>query len=198
MREPGGPAAQSPADAGAPRHEPRVELRPLRRRDRRAFIRLRDQNWEWLRLWEAVDPSADAPASSAAVFRSLRRSDRLGSTATLAVEVEGRLTGLVMIGPMMWGAVSTAPIGYWIEESAAGCGVMTRALRLALDYCFEDLALHRVTAQIQPSNTASLRVAHKVGLRREGLLTGSMHVNGAWRDHLLLAVTAEEHRPLNP
>jgi ribosomal-protein-alanine N-acetyltransferase len=45
---------------------------------------------------------------------------------------------------------------------------------------------------VRPENAASRRVLAKVGFREEGLLRRYLDVDGAWRDHLLVAMTAEE------
>ena len=54
------------------------------------------------------------------------------------------------------------------------------------------MTLHRVEATVRPENTASRRVLAKVGFREEGLLKRYLDVDWAWRDHLLVAMTAEE------
>jgi ribosomal-protein-alanine N-acetyltransferase len=45
---------------------------------------------------------------------------------------------------------------------------------------------------VRPENAASRRVLTKVGFREEGLLKRYLNVDGAWRDHLLVAMTVEE------
>jgi ribosomal-protein-alanine N-acetyltransferase len=52
--------------------------------------------------------------------------------------------------------------------------------------------LHRVEATVRPENAASRRVLSKVGFREEGLLKRYLDIDGAWRDHLLVAMTVEE------
>lgn len=68
----------------------------------------------------------------------------------------------------------------------------TAALALGLDHCFGPVGLHRVEATVRPENAASRRVLSKVGFREEGLLKRYLDVDGGWRDHLLVAITAEE------
>ena len=71
------------------------------------------------------------------------------------------------------------------------------AMRAMLDIAFapepEGLGLHRVQANIIPENAASLRVAEKLRMRREGMALRYLHIGGAWRDHIMFAITAEEH-----
>jgi len=57
---------------------------------------------------------------------------------------------------------------------------------------FGPVRLHRVEATVRPENVASRAVLAKVGFREEGLLQRYLDVDGAWRDHLLVAMTVEE------
>jgi ribosomal-protein-alanine N-acetyltransferase len=70
--------------------------------------------------------------------------------------------------------------------------VATAALALGLDHCFGPVMLHRVEATVRPENAASRAVLAKAGFREEGLLKRYLDVDGAWRDHLLVAITIEE------
>ncbi len=65
-------------------------------------------------------------------------------------------------------------------------------MALGLAHCFGPVGLHRVEATVRPENLASQAVLRNVGFREEGLLRRYLDVDGAWRDHLLVAMTAEE------
>ena len=68
----------------------------------------------------------------------------------------------------------------------------TAALALGMDHAFGPVRLHRLEATVRPENAASRAVLAKVGFREEGLLKRYLDVDGAWRDHLLVAITVEE------
>jgi ribosomal-protein-alanine N-acetyltransferase len=92
----------------------------------------------------------------------------------------------------LFGSVSSAVIGYWVVPEVAGRGVTPTAVSLATDYLFSNLGLHRVEIDIRPENAASIRVVQKLGFRYEGLKERYIHINGAWRDHYVFALTQEE------
>ena len=52
--------------------------------------------------------------------------------------------------------------------------------------------MHRLEASIRPDNAASRRVVEKLGFRDEGIRVRQLHIDGAWRDHICYAITAEE------
>lgn len=99
------------------------------------------------------------------------------------------------------GRFQSAALGYDAMDPWAGTGLFTDALRLVVDLALapqpEGFGLHRVEANVQPGNAASLRVLEKLGFRREGLIERMLYVPGpdgreAWRDHVHHAVTTEE------
>ena len=74
-------------------------------------------------------------------------------------------------------------------------GHAAEAAAALLDHAFanDGLALHRVTAAIIPANTSSLKLAEKLGFRREGYARKMLKIADKWQDHVLLAKLAEEH-----
>lgn len=60
-------------------------------------------------------------------------------------------------------------VGYWLGVNARGRGLMTRALRAALEYIFDTLNFNRVTLSAEVNNTRSRAVADRVGFTFEGI-----------------------------
>ena len=74
-------------------------------------------------------------------------------------------------------------IGYSLDPSYQGKGIMTQAVGLVCEYGFRVLHLHRIEAGVMPRNIASQRVLEKNGFIREGLAKKNVHINGQWEDH---------------
>ena len=86
--------------------------------------------------------------------------------------------------------------GYYIAAVYARQGYASEALALALDYAFGPLKLHRIEANIQPSNIASCKLVRRLGFRQEGFSPRYLFIAGAWRDHERWAMLSEEWHAL--
>lgn len=169
-------------------------LRPLRYRDARAWLEVRQRNYEWLRPWEPTAPVPGARPSTS--FRQMVRrynaQARAGESLPWAITYHGRLAGQMTISSIIWGSARMGSAGYWIDREVAGRGVTPTALALAVDYCFFTVGLNRVEVNIRPENHASLRVVRKLGFREEGIRQRFLHIDGDWRDHVSFALTVHD------
>lgn len=172
-------------------------LRPLSVRDVPAWREVRERNLAWLTPWEATaPPGAEAEqVSYAGLARRLRRQAARGRAMPFALEVEGHFAGQVSVSNIVRGSAQFASLGYWIDRRWAGRGFMPRAVALVVDHCLGPAGLHRVEISIRPENTNSLRVVEKLGLLEVGFAPRYLHIDGAWADHRVYAVTAEEIGP---
>lgn len=172
-----------------------LRLRPLRARDARAWMDLREDNRDWLRPWEASAPpeAGHEPMSFRAFVRLERAQRRRLEAIPLAIEVDGALVGRVAIAGIQWGAQRAGSLGYWIAQDHAGRGIVTRAAALLADHGFR-AGLHRIEIAIRPENAASRRVAEKLGFTEEGIRRSHLYIDGAWRDHVVFARTQDEPR----
>ncbi|CAM4067865.1 MULTISPECIES: GNAT family N-acetyltransferase [Tsukamurella] len=173
-----------------------VVLRPIRARDARQWSRLRLLNRAELQPWEPsgeLDWTRRHTASAwPPLCASLRSQARSGTVIPWVIEVDGEYAGQITVGNITRGALQSAWVGYWVDRRFTGRGVATTAVALAVDHCFQRLGLHRVEATVRPENAGSRAVLANSGFREEGMLRRYLHVDGLWRDHLLVAITAEE------
>jgi [ribosomal protein S5]-alanine N-acetyltransferase len=77
-------------------------------------------------------------------------------------------TGKINLNEIVRGPAQSAYLGYWIGAPYAKQGYMTEALPLALSHAFQVLGLHRVEANIMPTNRPSLALVRRAGFHREG------------------------------
>ena len=97
-------------------------------------------------------------------------------------DADGALVGSVSLHQVDWDQ-RDAEIGYWVAPTARGRGVATLAVRIAADYAFHRLDLHRVYLFHASENVASCRVAERAGFSLEGTLRGShRYADGRYHD----------------
>lgn len=88
-------------------------------------------------------------------------------------------------------------VGWVIRPDLAGRGYATEAVRALLDAAFGLLGVRRVVARIDAENTASARLAERVGMRLEARLVENEWYKGRWGDELDYAILAREWAPLS-
>ena len=171
-----------------------VTVRPIAHGDASAWKAARRANADWLRPWDATVPPGgnERPSTFRALVRRLDRLARSGVCMPFAIEVGGRFAGQVTVNNIVRGSAQFASIGYWLDRSFAGHGVMPLAVALVIDHCFTTAGLHRIEIAIRPENSNSLRVVEKLGLAEYGYAARFLHIDGDWRDHRLYATTTEE------
>jgi len=85
-----------------------------------------------------------------------------------------------------------AEIGYDLDPAYWGQGIMTEALRAVLKYGFEEMKLNRIQATIDSKNIRSMRLARRLGFKKEGVLRQRSFFNGQFRDDVCLSLLKEE------
>ncbi|MEO0399880.1 MAG: GNAT family protein [Pseudomonadota bacterium] len=174
-----------------------------------AWIALREASKAHLSRWEPTWSKADiAPAAVRRRMRRQEQSIRAGRAAPFFVferpardaaarhddyqPKPPRLVGGVTLSDIKRDVVQSAQIGYWIGAAYLHQGFGAAAVAAAARYGIEALSLNRIEAACQPENIASRRLLERLGFRQEGLARDYLHINGAWRDHCLYAVTARD------
>jgi ribosomal-protein-alanine N-acetyltransferase len=166
---------------------PRVALRHVTWEDEAEFLRLvrasTGVHHPWLQL-------AATPEEFGAF---MARFDKpVANIGLLACErATGAIVGGININNIIHGRFQNGFLGYWTFAPAAGRGYMTEALGLVIGYAFGALGLHRLEANIQPANAASIRVVQRNGFRNEGYSPHYLFIDGAWRGHERWAITRE-------
>jgi len=133
-----------------------------------------------------------AAPSTAVAYRAYLRRARLPTNASYLLRLRtGELVGVVNLSEIVRGNFRSAYLGYYAFAPHAGQGWMAQGLARAIRVAFGRLRLHRVEANIQPGNKASLRLVRRLGFRREGYSPRYLKIGGRWRDHERWALLAD-------
>jgi ribosomal-protein-alanine N-acetyltransferase len=165
----------------------RVLIRSVRRSDRDEFLELMRVSGELHRPW-SFPPTR--PAEFDALVDRARSDDFMMLVAVR--RSDDAIVGFINLSQVFRGAFQNAHLGYAVGAPYARQGYMTEALELVIRHAFGRLGLHRLEANIQPSNVASLALAKRAGFRLEGFSPRYLKIDGQWRDHERWAIVAEE------
>jgi ribosomal-protein-alanine N-acetyltransferase len=137
-----------------------------------------------------------APNSRAAFRLYVSRSHTPSHRAFLVCRKgSGDLVGAVNLSEIILGLFRSTYLGYYGFAPHNGQGLMAEGVSLAVSHAFRALRLHRVEANIQPANRASIALVQSLGFVNEGLSRRYLKVAGRWRDHERWATITEEWRP---
>jgi RimJ/RimL family protein N-acetyltransferase len=88
----------------------------------------------------------------------------------------------------------TGEIGWTLHPGHRGRGYAAEAARAILGIAFGELELHRVFAQLDPRNTASVALCRRLGMRHEAHFVEDLWFKGEWGDTGVYAVLDREWR----
>jgi ribosomal-protein-alanine N-acetyltransferase len=167
----------------------RVAVRPPTRGDGPAFLaaarRSRSLHYPW------VSP----PTTTKAFARYVERAGSESGRGFLVIHRDtGDLVGVINLNNLIRGAFHNAFLGYYCFLPHAGRGLMYEGMQLVIRYAFRKLKLHRLEANIQPGNEASIALARKCGFVREGFSPRYLKILGRWQDHERWAILCEDLR----
>ncbi|WP_411345044.1 GNAT family N-acetyltransferase [Paenibacillus sp. WLX1005] len=99
-----------------------------------------------------------------------------------------QIVGLIMLSEVVRDNLQSCWIGYFLDHLYNGKGIMTAAVKMVVEYAFEELQFHRLEAGVMPHNIGSIRVLEKAGFEREGLARKNVKINGVWQDHVTMGI----------
>ncbi|GAA2337274.1 GNAT family protein [Streptomyces cuspidosporus] len=146
-----------------------AELRPLEPWRAQEFLAHMDRGREFIGQYITLADAVTDVESS--------RSFLLGYADKAAADT-GRIHGIWADGTLVGGvlfrtmdiAQGTAEAGCWLEPAAAGRGLVTRAARVLIDWAVDERGIHRVEWLAAAANGASIAVARRLGMTRDGVL----------------------------
>ena len=169
-----------------------VYLRSPENRDCQEFLRL---NQASRRFYRGRLSPITTPQRFADYIERCGRSDFEGFL--ICRKTDDAIVGSINLSQIFQGGFKSAYLGYQVGAPFAGQGYMSEALELVLGYAFNRMKLHRLEANIQPGNKASIALVKRAGFTREGYSRRYLKVCGRWRDHERWAIIAEDWRDKN-
>jgi RimJ/RimL family protein N-acetyltransferase len=170
-----------------------AELRPLEPWHAEEFLAHLDRGREFINRFVPFGSKETDVASARAMLQ--RYADlRAADTASLhGLWLQGKLVGGVLF--LNFDAErGNCEVGCWLEPAGTGRGLVTRAMRVLIDFAVEQRGIHRVEWIAAVDNRASLNVARRLGMTREGVRRESYPHHGVRLDLEVWSILAPEWR----
>jgi RimJ/RimL family protein N-acetyltransferase len=172
----------------------RLDLRPYTKDDLSALHDMfgREDVCRYLR-WEPMDLDAARTLLERRVKQVHFGAQGDGILAAAEERATGRMIGEFML--QLTDAESRqGEIGWSLHPDAQGRGFATEGARELIRLGFEELGLHRIEAESDARNAASLRVMERLGMRREAHFIEDEFLKGEWTDSIVCAILESEWR----
>ena len=158
--------------------QPRVHIRRVETRDKRELLALNQASVGLHSPWITTPLTSHSFRS---YFRRTQQQDHEGLVC--CTNDTNQIVGVFNLNGIVRGSFQSTTIGYYSSASHTGKGYMTEGLMLVLAFSFNNLGLHRVEANIQPTNEASRKLVQRCGFVLEGFSSEFLFIDGRWRDH---------------
>ena len=140
-------------------------------------------------------PWVSAPKNHADWVRYMKRLERDNEAGFLVKRLEdGVICGVVNLNIITYEALCGAYVSYFGVAGQVEKGYMKEGLLQVIRHAFDELELHRLEANIQPQNLASIALARSTGFQYEGYSPRYLKINGKWCDHERWAVLADDEQ----
>ncbi|MFC5720794.1 GNAT family N-acetyltransferase [Streptomyces gamaensis] len=170
-----------------------AELCPLEPWQADEFLANIDRGREFIGQYIRLPDVITNLATSRAYLHEYAQKAATDTGRILGIRSGGKLVGGVLFRTMDR-AHGTAEAGCWLEPSAAGRGLVTRAMRVIIDWAVEERGIHRVEWIASSANGPSLAVARRLGMTKDGVLRESYVHRGERHDMEVWSVLAPEWR----
>lgn len=146
-----------------------------------AIFDIVQHNREHLRQWLGwVDRAQDVQFIENFVAGAQHRHAQ-GTEYSFVMITDGRVVGRIGLYKLD-AANQSAEIGYWIAADQQGRGLVLQSCQRLLQFCFEELGLHRLEIRCGTSNRKSQRIPQLLGFEKEGTLRQAEYLHGAFID----------------
>ncbi len=137
-------------------------------------------------------PWVSAPKDRSGWLRYMERLKRVNEAGFLVKSLQdGEICGVVNLNLITYEALCSAHVSYYGVAGQAEKGYMKEGLIQVVKHAFGELGLHRLEANIQPDNHASIALAQSVGFQYEGFSPRLLKINSVWCDHERWAILAD-------
>ncbi|MFI1413828.1 GNAT family N-acetyltransferase [Streptomyces sp. NPDC020707] len=170
-----------------------AELRPLEPWHAEEFLAHLDRGREFVQQYISFGSRVTDAGSARELLQSFADKKAADTGSLHGIWLEGLLVGGVLFR-VFDAEHGVCEVGCWLEPAVSGRGLVTRAIRVLIDWAVDARGIHRVEWHAAVANEPSLNVARRLGMSREGVLRENWPHRGVRQDTEVWSVLAGEWR----
>lgn len=109
-----------------------------------------------------------------------------------AIANESELIGCIGLDPQQDVNRFSVEIGYWLAEPFWGKGIITKVLKIMVEYTFRNFTYNRIFAGVFENNKASEKVLRNAGFKLEAKLKKAVFKEGKFLDQYIYSLLRED------
>ncbi len=161
--------------------EEHLRLELIHEQHAKPIFELVDKNRKYLRTWLTfVDHMKNIAFAEKFVAGTMQR-NRAGQEYAFVIMEHEQVIGRIGIYKIDHES-KIGEIGYWIAEAAQGKGIVTRACKAMMPFCFGDLQLNKLEIKCGTHNLKSQHIAERLHFTKEGIIRAGEWNNGQYID----------------
>ncbi|MFF9111613.1 GNAT family N-acetyltransferase [Streptomyces sp. NPDC014805] len=170
-----------------------VLMRPLEPWHAEEFLAHLERGREFINQYVPFGSKAVDAATARETLQRYADMRAAGTASLHGLWLDGKLVGGVLT--LNFDADNgTCEVGCWLEPAATGRGLITRAMRVLIDWAVEERGIHRVEWVASAGNVPSINVARRLGMTRDGVRRSAYLHHGVRHDLEIWSVLAPEWR----
>ncbi|MFE7133006.1 GNAT family N-acetyltransferase [Streptomyces sp. NPDC057638] len=170
-----------------------AELRPLEPWNAEEFLAHMDRGREYIGEYIGLADANTDLDQARAFLQSYADKQAADAGRIYGIWLEGTLVGGVLFRTFD-AAQGVCEVGCWLEPAAVGRGLVTQAITLLIDWAVERRGIHRVEWVVSSGNSASIKVAERLGMTRDGVMRQAYSFRGTRHDLEVWSTLATEWR----
>lgn len=168
-----------------------IELRLLENRNAEELFNLIDCCRNHLKEWLPWVDGTKNVEDTKCFIEMTRKQFASNNGIQAGIWYRGQLAGVIGYHGINSANKSTS-IGYWLGESYAGKGIMSKACKTFVNYALVDLNLNRVEIRCAEKNYKSRAIPERLGFIKEGIIREAEWLYDYYVSHVVYGVLASE------
>jgi ribosomal-protein-serine acetyltransferase len=159
-----------------------ITIRSLTSSDSEVLFLLINKNRKYLQEWLNWLDRKNTIQETKIFIQTSEKNSETGIGSNFGIFIQGKLAGVISYKELDIHNRKVT-IGYWLDHNYQGKGIMTKSVKMLIDYAFNKLKLHRIQITCAIGNDKSAAIPKRLKFCQEGILKDTEWLYDHFVDH---------------